>query len=395
MGSIDGHYPALPAPLEMPLGKSMLLLSVFDTLRAADRCALPEHYLRLQLNESSNEPVSDDAFRTTLEQLESEGYLSEATCPEVRVIKAPEIPGVELSLQDVRLYSPTDAEPGDRCWALVPTHHKTARACRQLHSGGGVWLLGGHRILDQLLLCFELSRLTIDDIDSELWTFPSKEVLAAVQACVESGLVSEKTGEYQLTRDGQIRRSELQSELSKLSWQPFTSKSSDTPLRPECRALLDALSEKQLCENVLVPLLRSMGFQQVTYNNGPGENGKDIVAFKNDELGLPQWLAIVAKAKDISGNASGNSGSTTVTNQIQEALEHSYADPRTGDRVRMSRCWVVSSGKILTTATDKFNLWLDSKPSFRPLVRFLGQEHLLDLLAERRPETFDELKNPT
>ena len=56
------------------------------------------------------------------------------------------------------------------------------------------------------------------------------------------------------------------------------------------------MDEATLRVKVLLPLLRAMKYRDVhEYHGGSGEKGKDIVCWKQDELGCRVNLAIVAK----------------------------------------------------------------------------------------------------
>jgi hypothetical protein len=66
----------------------------------------------------------------------------------------------------------------------------------------------------------------------------------------------------------------------------------------------DTMDEATLRTHVLIPLLREMGYQDVfEYHGGAGEQGKDIVCWKPEDLGSRENLAIVAKASQMTGQA--------------------------------------------------------------------------------------------
>src|SRR4051812_43749905 len=102
-----------------------------------------------------------------------------------------------------------------------------------------------------------------------------------------------------------------------------------------------------------MPLLTALGFRNVDYNNGPNERGKDVVGWKPDELDQPSWIAVVAKAADITGASSGNSSVMTVAIQITQALNEGYAAPPSGREIQIDRVWVITSHRIVPDALEK------------------------------------------
>jgi hypothetical protein len=89
------------------------------------------------------------------------------------------------------------------------------------------------------------------------------------------------------------------------------------------REALIALDERKLRENVLIPLFREMGFQDVNhYHGGSQEHGKDIVMWKsNPDTFSPRLnYAVVVNAKRISGQVTSQSGASEVLTQIQQCF---------------------------------------------------------------------------
>ena len=71
------------------------------------------------------------------------------------------------------------------------------------------------------------------------------------------------------------------------------------------KQLVEQMEEKELRRRVLIPLLRAMGYQDVyQYHGGSGEQGKDMVGLILDKLGGRLNLALVVKAKPITGKAN-------------------------------------------------------------------------------------------
>jgi hypothetical protein len=138
-----------------------------------------------------------------------------------------------------------------------------------------------------------------------------------------------------------------------------------------------------------------MSFQSVTYNNGPLERGKDIVAYKLDELGEKSWIAVVAKQGDVTGGVADHHGITNVVNQVQQVFEHPYNIPRTATDVRISRCWVIASGRMLQQASDQLHRLMSVRPYIHGSTRWILGDDLVSLVGRYSPGVWDDLQRPS
>ena len=71
------------------------------------------------------------------------------------------------------------------------------------------------------------------------------------------------------------------------------------------------IAESELRTDVLIPLFKAMGFQDVHHHHGVGEKGKDIVMWMPTPLDEREYYAVVVKADPITGQATtggGNAG---------------------------------------------------------------------------------------
>src|SRR5258706_15994129 len=112
------------------------------------------------------------------------------------------------------------------------------------------------------------------------------------------------------------------------------------------RAQLASMKEDQLQQEVLIPLFRSMGFRDVHLHQGSSEIGKDIVMWKEGDLGERVNYAVVVKAKKITGKARGKSSAAEVRFQLEQAFGTPWLDPKTTEERRVERCFVVCSKAI-------------------------------------------------
>lgn len=104
---------------------------------------------------------------------------------------------------------------------------------------------------------------------------------------------------------------------------------------------MSTLDEAALRTRVIIPLLEAIGYQHVYHNHGSGELGKDIVAWKQGDLGTPVNLAVVAKAGRISGNVA-----IEVARQVRQVFHTTYLDSVDNQPRRAHFVWVITNGEI-------------------------------------------------
>lgn len=143
------------------------------------------------------------------------------------------------------------------------------------------------------------------------------------------------------------------------------------------------MNEDQLCREIIIPLLRQMGFQDVTYTHGgSGEQGKDIVCWKQDELGVRKNFAVVAKAVPITGKAKIAKGTAgEVSMQIQQSFGKEYPDPVSGRSQSVNECWVVTNQTISKEAEEAILSSLGTTTLARN-VTFIDGEKLWGLIEK-------------
>jgi len=146
------------------------------------------------------------------------------------------------------------------------------------------------------------------------------------------------------------------------------------------RASLLAMDEAQLRKGVLAPLFEAMGFRGVDeYHGGSGEQGKDFVMWKEDELEERVYYAVVVLADRISGKVVG--GRTTASKvffQIQQSFGSEFRTLLTLKPQTADRCWVVTSKEIKKEARDAIANALGDLT--RKLVRLIDGDELWGLI---------------
>lgn len=161
------------------------------------------------------------------------------------------------------------------------------------------------------------------------------------------------------------------------------------------RAKLDRMKEERLQTEVLIPLFTAMGFRDVyQYHGGPLEQGKDIVMWKQGELGDRINYGVIVKTKNITGKASGKSSAAEVHFQIDECFAQPYRDPVSGQKEHVNCCWVVSSKKIKKEALnslgpilaksnlEKSTAFINGDKLWRLIEQFLSEKTVMDKLHQ-------------
>lgn len=151
------------------------------------------------------------------------------------------------------------------------------------------------------------------------------------------------------------------------------------PANQLTRDRVEQMNEADLRVQVLLPLFKAMGFQGVhETHGGSGEQGKDIVMWKLDELGERVNFGVVVLATRITGRAEG-SGSTSakVQFQVQQCLRSGYHNLLTLEDERMDRCWVVTSKTMKKEARESLSNTLGD---LGRLVRFIDGDELWALI---------------
>lgn len=148
---------------------------------------------------------------------------------------------------------------------------------------------------------------------------------------------------------------------------------------------LRALDETSFRRDVMVPLLRKMGYESVSDVHGVNEHGLDIIYFSKDK-GRRYLCGMQLKVGDIHSNKrKPNSPVQTLIRQAQEALSYKFEVPHEEGRYPLSRLEVFTSGSISQPASDTIK-----NNSNRPIaVEFFGGDDVCQLLDKYWPDYFE------
>jgi hypothetical protein len=154
------------------------------------------------------------------------------------------------------------------------------------------------------------------------------------------------------------------------------------------------MKEIPLQKEVLIPLFKKMGFRDVRPHQGPGEIGKDIVMWKNEEIGRRMNYAVVVKAKKITGKVPGSSSAGQVATQVQQCFGEDYLDSRTLEDCMVHQVFVVTSQEIIPQAKiairsilrrsnlDRATTFIDGEALWELIEEHFKDKTVLDMLTE-------------
>ncbi|QRM54730.1 hypothetical protein [Sinorhizobium sp. BG8] len=146
---------------------------------------------------------------------------------------------------------------------------------------------------------------------------------------------------------------------------------------------LDACSEDELIEDLLLPLFRQLGFHRITaagHKDKALEYGKDVwMKFTLPTLHVIYFGIQAKKGKlDAAGMSKANTSNVgEILNQVTMMLGHEIFDPELNRRVLVDHAFIVAGGEITKQARNWLGERLDA--SKRAQVMFMDREDILNL----------------
>lgn len=113
---------------------------------------------------------------------------------------------------------------------------------------------------------------------------------------------------------------------------------------------LQSLSETELRELVIIPLLTRMGYRGVRSVHGSLELGKDIVFSQPDPLAHERNYSVVVKKGPLTGSVSSSNSLRAAAMQVEQSLDTPFLDPRNGREVMIDGVYVITSFPISQAA---------------------------------------------
>lgn len=152
-------------------------------------------------------------------------------------------------------------------------------------------------------------------------------------------------------------------------------------LGAELWAPKEADSEKEFTLRTVLPILRKLGFQNVKYNHGKREFGRDVTFARVTEFQDLEFWAAQVKFGNIAGGA--NAEIDCVLAQIEDAFKMPYYDLYTKQRQRIAKMAIIISGKFTENAIEKICEKIESS-AVRNNIVFVDGEKLMTLAEQFR-----------
>ena len=138
-------------------------------------------------------------------------------------------------------------------------------------------------------------------------------------------------------------------------------------------------SEKEFTLGTVLPILRKLGFQNVRYNHGRREYGRDVLFARMTEFQDVEYWGAQVKFGDISGAAEADVNELIA--QADDAFKMPFYDLYTKQKQRISKLAIVISGKFTENAIEKICEKIESHATRNNVVFIDGEK--LSTLAER------------
>ncbi|UZJ64683.1 hypothetical protein OKW96_20470 [Sphingobacterium sp. KU25419] len=84
---------------------------------------------------------------------------------------------------------------------------------------------------------------------------------------------------------------------------------------------IQSIAENTLTKDVIIPLLKSLGYYKVEFNGGVDEDGKDIIMWDKDRFEETTVHVAQVKHFKLSNKASGNDSIQTIVNQLENCVK--------------------------------------------------------------------------
>lgn len=115
--------------------------------------------------------------------------------------------------------------------------------------------------------------------------------------------------------------------------------------------------EMMFCNMYLTPFFKKIGFEQVIFNHGNKEFGKDYILVTKDIFKETEYYGVQAKAGDMRGFAI--SSITEISNQIESAFKIPYKMTN-GKEIYISKMIIAISGKFTENAQTIIQRYITS-----------------------------------
>jgi len=143
---------------------------------------------------------------------------------------------------------------------------------------------------------------------------------------------------------------------------------------------LASLKEDEFRVNILIPLFREKGYQNVRDNHSARELGKDIIMWKNDDIFGKLNYAVVIKAGKITGKVNGNDSFSIVETQVKLALNSKINDEKTFEEQLIHKCIIANNQPIKKEAIDALYTVLSEKFKSKQIIFYNYNDIISDII---------------
>lgn len=165
--------------------------------------------------------------------------------------------------------------------------------------------------------------------------------------------------------------------------QPRPLSAAELARRKDIKDFLDAASEDEFTEQLLVPLFRQLGFLRVSpsgHREKTLEYGKDLwMKFRLPTGHFIYFSAQVKKGKIDAAGKDLNQNISGILAQVRMSLDHPIFDPETNSKHLVDHVFIISADVITKQAKLLLGEHLDKEA--RRQIIFMDREELLDLAA--------------
>jgi hypothetical protein len=151
---------------------------------------------------------------------------------------------------------------------------------------------------------------------------------------------------------------------------------------------LQKMSEKDLTLKVIIPVLYAIGYEKIEYSGGPYEEGKDIILWRKDEIGLVLLAVAQVKRFRPTARAADNKSFMEVVNQLESAVESSV-ESTDGIAYKPAIVYFITPYEVDTRALKtRFDKYISLKQQGVKIIDGIG---LLSLIRQHVPDLENEI----
>jgi hypothetical protein len=151
---------------------------------------------------------------------------------------------------------------------------------------------------------------------------------------------------------------------------------------------LQAIPENQLTRDIIIPLLKSLGFDKAEFFGGPSEEGKDIVFWEKDRFDDNKLYVAQVKHFKFTNAAADERGLQTIVNQLTQCflrkLPYTDLTMHLPSEVHLITSYPVDT-KTLMTRFSEYTQLRDQQ------IKIIDGIKLAELIIKHQPEKIKDL----